>query len=116
MDYSCRLNVKSLCFDCFVAKNFIFATVTSLVEPKMIWVIFQYDDPKKVYSFIYSMSNLSYFTFFGKINDIISTPYLLYRTNKFLASYDPSLTFRCAYSEFISHQRQISAGRTFRVE
>lgn len=29
----------------------------------MIWVIFQYDDPKKVYSFIYSLSNPSYFTF-----------------------------------------------------
>lgn len=29
----------------------------------MIWVIFQYDDPKKVYSFIYSLSNPNYFTF-----------------------------------------------------
>ena len=29
----------------------------------MIWVIFQYDDHKKVYSFIYSLSNPSYFTF-----------------------------------------------------
>ena len=28
----------------------------------MIWVIFQYDNPKKVYSFIYSLSNPSNFT------------------------------------------------------
>lgn len=28
----------------------------------MIWVIFQYDDPKRVYSFIYSLSNPSNFT------------------------------------------------------